>query len=61
MDFQGAKIFDQDFKNVVYELSKKHKLMLYQQSSDENLENLRNFYNSKNIDHQLFNYDKNIA
>ena len=57
---QGAKFFDQDLKNVVYELSKKHKLTIYQQSSDENLKNLRNFYNSKNISHQLFKYDKNI-
>ena len=57
---QGAKFFDQDLKKVVYDLSKKHKIKVYQQSSDENIETLKGFYNSKNINNQLFNYDKNI-
>ena len=57
---QGAKFFDQDMKNIVYDLSKKYKLKVYQQSSDENIETLKKFYNSNDIDYQLFNYDKNI-
>ena len=58
---QGAKFFDQEAKDVVINLSKKYKLKIYQQSNNENLETLKNFYNSKNIDHELFNYKENVS
>ena len=57
---QGAKFFDKEVKNVIIDLSKKYKLKVYQQTNNENLETLKNFYNSKNIDHQLFNYKENV-
>jgi len=58
---QGAKFFDQEVKDAVINLSKKYKLKIYQQSNNENLETLKNFYNSKNIDHELFNYKENVS
>ena len=57
---QGAKFFDQEIKNAILNLSKKYKLKIYQQSNNENIEILKDFYNSKNIDHKLFNYKENI-
>ena len=58
---QGAKFFDQGVKDTILNLSKKYKLKIYQQSNNENLETLKNFYSSKNIDHQLFDYKENIS
>ncbi len=58
---QGAKFFDQEVKNTILNLSKKYKLKVYQQSNNENLVSLKNFYNSKNIHHELFDYKSNIT
>ena len=58
---QGAKFFDKEVKNAIIDLSKKYKLKVYQQTNNENLETLKNFYNSKNIDHELFNYKENVS
>jgi len=58
---QGAKFFDQGVKDTILNLSKKYKLKIYQQSNNENLEILKNFYSSKNIDYQLFDYKENIS
>ena len=58
---QGAKFFDQEVKDAVINLSKKYKLKIYQQTNNENLQTLKNFYNSKNIDHELFNYKENVS
>ncbi len=58
---QGAKFFDQEVKDSILNLSKKYKLKVYQQSNNENFEALKKFYNSKNIDHELFDYENNIS
>jgi len=58
---QGAKFFDQEVKDAILDLSKKYKLKIYQQINNENLEVLKDFYNSKNIDHKLFNYKENVS
>jgi len=58
---QGAKFFDEVVKNAILNLSKKYKLKIYQQSNSENFEALKNFYNSKSIDHNLFDYKENIS
>jgi len=58
---QGAKFFDQGVKDTILNLSKKYKLKIYQQSNNENLEILKNFYSTKNIDYQLFDYKENIS
>ena len=58
---QGAKFFDQEIKDSILNLSKKYKIKIYQQSNNENFETLKNFYNSKNIDHKLFDYKENVS
>ena len=58
---QGANFFDQKLNDVILNLSIKFKLKIYQQSSKKNIEVLRNFYNSKNINHKLFTYTQNIS
>ncbi len=57
---QGAKFFDLKIKNAILNLSKKYKLKVYQQINSENHEALSNFYYSKNIDYQLFDYKENV-
>jgi len=58
---QGAKFFDEGVKNAILNLSKKYKLKIYQQSNNENFDTLKNFYNSKYIDHKLFDYKENVS
>ena len=58
---QGAKFFDLKIKDAILNLSKKYKLKVYQQSNSENHEALKNFYYSKNIDYQLFDYEEDVS
>ena len=57
---QGAKIFDEELKNSILEVSKKYKLKVYQQVSSNNYEILENFYYKNNIENTLFNFKENI-
>ncbi len=58
---QGAKFFDQRVKDAILILSKKYKLKVFQQVNNENLEILRNFYNSQKINYVLFDYKSDIS
>ena len=58
---QGAEFFDKKIKDVVLNLSKKYKIKVYQQGNKDSLQELKNFYNSKNIDHEIFNFSGNIS
>ena len=57
---QGAKFFNQGIKEAIFNLSKKYKLKVYQQTNRENFKNLENFFYSKNIDYKLFDYSESI-
>ena len=57
---QGAKIFDEIIKEVIINLSKKHSIKIIQQTSIINIENLKNFYNTNNIENKIFNFEKNF-
>tara|TARA_B110001450_G_scaffold248558_1_gene264907 strand:+ start:182 stop:1258 length:1077 start_codon:yes stop_codon:yes gene_type:complete len=57
---QGAKIFDENIKESVADLSLKHKLKVIQQTNINNIENLKNFYFNINIDNYIFEYDENF-
>ncbi len=57
---QGAKFFDNDIKDAVIGLSGKYKLKVYQQTNSENIERLKIFYNSKNINCKLFDFNQNV-
>ena len=57
---QGAKLFDNELKNTIIEISKKYKLNIYQQTDFLNIENLKNFYNENKIYCRLFSFEENI-
>ena len=57
---QGANIFDEIFKEVMVDLSKKYPLKVIQQTNIGNIQDLENFYNSNNIENEIFNFDKNF-
>ncbi|MDB9983415.1 UDP-N-acetylglucosamine--N-acetylmuramyl-(pentapeptide) pyrophosphoryl-undecaprenol N-acetylglucosamine transferase [Candidatus Pelagibacter sp.] len=58
---QGAKIFDTLIKSSIIELSKKYSLKIYQQSNSANLEILKKFYKDKNINFELFDFNRDIS
>ncbi len=57
---QGAKIFDDEIKNSIVELSKKHKLTIYHQTSKLNFKNLQFYYDEHKIENKLFDFDENV-
>jgi len=57
---QGAKIFDEIIKEVIVDLSKVHSVKVIHQTSDKNTKNLKNFYDSNNIDNEIFSFEKNF-
>ena len=58
---QGAKIFDTLIKSSTIELSKKYILKIYQQTNPINFKVLKKFYEDKNIDYELFDYNEDIS
>ena len=57
---QGANIFDKQINKVLVDINKKYPLRIVQQTSIENIENLRNFYNLNKIENKIFNFEKNF-
>ena len=57
---QGAQIFDDLIKDIMIDISKTFSIKVIQQTSIENIENLKNFYDSKNIENKIFNFEENF-
>mgnify|MGYP001026872111 FL=1 len=57
---QGAKVFDEDIKNSILDLSKKYKLIVYHQVSSLDFSDLEFFYKENNIENKLFNFEENV-
>ena len=55
---QGAKIFDELIKEVMIDVSKTFSIKVIQQTSLENIQILKNFYDSKNIENKIFNFEE---
>ena len=53
---QGAKKFDNLFKNDLIKLSKNFQINLFHQTSIQNLSNLKNFYIKNKINSKVFSY-----
>tara|TARA_B100000795_G_scaffold244442_1_gene208949 strand:+ start:2740 stop:3810 length:1071 start_codon:yes stop_codon:yes gene_type:complete len=58
---QGAKLFDTEIQNSIINLSKKYKLKVYQQSSQNNYQSLKRLYQTNEIDNELFDFDEDIS
>ena len=57
---QGAKIFDDIFKEIMFEISSNFLIKIIQQTSRENIDNLKNFYDTNNIENIIFDFDENL-
>ncbi len=57
---QGAKIFDNIFHKIFFEISKKIKLKVIHQTKKNNLNFLRNFYKKNKISNEVFIFKNNI-
>ena len=58
---QGAKIFDNDLKNAIVNISKHIPLKIIHQTSKKNIPLLSDFYLKNDIENEIFNFEKNIA
>ena len=58
---QGAKSFDTIIQSSIIDLSKKYKFKVYQQTNRKNFKNLKLFYQAKNIDNELFDFNEDIS
>ena len=57
---QGAKIFDNNLKNIIVDLSKDFEIKIIQQTNEKNISKLKDFYNKNNVENLIFNYDNNF-
>ena len=55
---QGAQIFNTLIKEVMVDVSKTFSIKVIQQTNPENIENLKKFYDSKNIENRIFNFEE---
>jgi len=55
---QGAKIFDKNIKEIMNDISKKFSIKVIQQTSLENIESLKKFYDSNNIENKIFHFEE---
>ena len=58
---QGAKIFDELIKEVMVDISKDYSIKVIQQTGKENIKKLKDFYDSKNIENEIFNFEKRFV
>ncbi len=58
---QAAKVFAEELPKIFYECKKENTYFkIYQQCLPEQNSNLESFYKKENIDHEIFNFGKNI-
>jgi UDP-N-acetylglucosamine--N-acetylmuramyl-(pentapeptide) pyrophosphoryl-undecaprenol N-acetylglucosamine transferase len=57
---QGAKIFDNNLKNSIVNISKKNSIKVIHQTNEKNISFLKNFYSKNNIENKIFSFDKNF-
>ena len=55
---QGAKVFDNLIRDTMTEISKKFEIKVIQQTSIDNTKILKEFYDSKNIESRIFNFEE---
>ena len=58
---QGAKIFDENLKYYIKNISHKIPLKIFHQTNERNILILQNFYKEHNVDNEVFTYEKNFT
>ena len=58
---QGASIFDNNLKNSILKISKEIQIKIIQQTNNNNIVNLSQFYSNNNIENKTFSFEKNLA
>jgi len=58
---QGAAIFDKDLKNKILNISKNYPIKIIHQTSEKNIDKLKSFYSSNNIENLIFSFDKDFV
>tara|TARA_B100000575_G_scaffold260664_1_gene233791 strand:+ start:1393 stop:2457 length:1065 start_codon:yes stop_codon:yes gene_type:complete len=58
---QGANIFDKNIKNSIVNISKKIQIKILQQTKENNIVSLTNFYSKNNLENEIFSFDKNFT
>ena len=58
---QGARIFDDNLKKSIINISKKFPIKITQQTNEKNIFNLKNFYSENNIENSIFSFNKNFV
>ena len=48
-------------KNSIFNISKKNQIKIIQQTNENNISYLSNFYSKNNIENKIFSFDKNLA
>ena len=57
---QGANIFDENLKNIIVNISKKIRVKIFHQTSENNIRSLKDFYIKNNIENMIFSFKKNF-
>jgi len=57
---QGAKIFDKLLNKSLISLAKQVSIKIIHQTSEKNINLLKNFYSQNNIENKVFSFDKNL-
>ena len=55
---QGALVFDELMKEVISDIAKNFSIKVIQQTSQENVVNLKKFYEIKNIENKIFSFEE---
>ena len=58
---QGASIFDNNLKNSILKISKEIQIKIIQQTNNNNIVTLSQFYSNNNIENKIFSFEKNLA
>tara|TARA_B100000963_G_scaffold360454_1_gene391398 strand:+ start:1997 stop:3061 length:1065 start_codon:yes stop_codon:yes gene_type:complete len=57
---QGADIFDKNLKNVLIEVFKETPIRIIQQTSNNNVSLLSEFYSKNNVENKIFSFEKSF-
>ena len=57
---QGANFFDYSLKNLIIKISKKNPIKIIQQTNENNISSLSNFYSQNNVENKIFSFEKNF-